>query len=501
MKPVALIILDGWGLSENPAGNAVFKAHPEYFNHLWNTEKTTSLSASGLDVGLPDGQMGNSEVGHLNIGAGRVIYQVLTQVAKDIEEDVLYHNETLQQAFKDAKGRKLHFVGLVSDGGIHSHIDQLKALLSYAKRAGVEDAYVHAITDGRDTLPESGKGYIEALELTMNTLGIGKVATVSGRYYAMDRDRRWERTKLAYDAMVFGDAPEVDSASEGIQKSYDEGVTDEFIKPMLVDEHGLIEEGDVIFFFNFRPDRARQLTMAFSQKGFEEFPIKTLKPKYYCMTQYDSEYTDVHIIYPPKVIKNTLAEWLSVHHQKQFHIAETEKYAHVTFFFNGGVEEPFEGEDRVLVASPKVATYDLKPEMSAYEVRDEMVKAVGKKEHLFYLLNFANPDMVGHTGDIEAASKAVHTVDECLKDVVEALLDRGADVIITADHGNAEQMLDEKGEVLTQHSTNLVPFIVITKEEVGLVSGGRLADIAPTILELMGLEKPEEMTGESLLRR
>lgn len=501
MKPVALVILDGWGLSSEPAGNAVMRAHPEYFNHLWDTEKTTNLSASGLDVGLPPGQMGNSEVGHLNIGAGRVIYQVLTQVAKDIEEDVLYDNEILQQAFRDAKGRKLHFVGLVSDGGIHSHIDQLKALLSYAKRAGVEKAFIHAITDGRDTLPESGKGFVEDLQLTMETLGLGSVATVSGRYYAMDRDRRWERTELAYDAMVYGKGVKAASASEGIQASYDALITDEFIKPMVIDEQGLIEEGDVIFFFNFRPDRARQLTMAFSQKGFNEFPIKNLKPKYYCMTQYDAEYTDVHIIYPPKVIHNTLAEYVSSKGLKQFHIAETEKYAHVTFFFNGGREEPFEGEDRVLVASPKVATYDLKPEMSAFEVRDEMVKAVREEKHAFYLLNFANPDMVGHTGDIDAAAKAVQTVDRCLKDVVEALLERGANIIITADHGNAEQMLDASGEMLTQHSTNQVPFVLITDEEVGLSDGGRLADIAPTIVELMGLEQPAEMTGTSLLRR
>ncbi|WP_459129998.1 2,3-bisphosphoglycerate-independent phosphoglycerate mutase [Guggenheimella bovis] len=493
MNKAALIILDGWGETVLTRGNAVLEAHATYFNRLLNECPRGTLRTDGLFVGLPEGQMGNSEVGHMNIGAGRVIYQPLTRISKDLTDGTLEQNESFQEIFRLAKvhGRRLHILGLISDGGVHSHIEHVKGILEIAKREEVV-TYVHAFMDGRDTPPTSGAHYLEELN--------GPIATVSGRYYAMDRDNRWERIKESYDAIVYGKGERVASAVEGVKKSYEAGVTDEFIKPFIVDPEGLIRKDDVVFFINFRPDRAREITRALTQPDFNEFPHEALDLHYFTMTEYDHTLQVLTVIYPPKGIENTLGEYLSNLGLKQFRIAETEKYAHVTFFFNGGREEPFVGEERRLIPSPKVATYDLQPEMSAEGVKNALVEALKEERADFYLCNFANPDMVGHTGVFEAAVQAIKKVDACLEEIVECCKEKGISVIITADHGNAEEMIDESGNVLTSHSLNPVPFLIVG--ETGTIrTGGKLADIAPTVLDLMDIQKPEEMTGESLLRR
>lgn len=504
MKPTALIILDGWGVRSEPEGNAVIQAHPENFLELKANYPYGEISASGLDVGLPAGQMGNSEVGHLNIGAGRVVYQPLTQIHKDLEDGTLYNNPTFAQAFAGAKesGKKFHFLGLLSDGGVHSHIDHLKGMLKYAKEVGLEKVYVHAFLDGRDTLPNSGKGYLEELQAVMRDYHLGKIATVSGRYYAMDRDRRWERVEKAYLALVEGQGETASDVSKAMDESYERGITDEFFLPTVIDPEGLIEDGDTVLFFNFRPDRAREMSTVLTDPTFDAFPVKRMKLDYYGLTQYDTEFQNVKVIYEPQSFVNTMGEYLSNQDYKQFRIAETEKYAHVTFFFNGGREEPFSGEERVLIPSPKVATYDLEPAMSVVGIKERFIQAIEEKKHDFYLCNFANPDMVGHTGVLQAAIQAIKTVDGCLGEVVDALKKAGVQILITADHGNCEEMIDpETGDVLTAHTTNPVPLIIIAEGVEGIEEGGRLADLSPTILDLMGLEQPIEMTGHSLIRR
>ncbi|MDN5277233.1 MAG: 2,3-bisphosphoglycerate-independent phosphoglycerate mutase [Clostridiales bacterium] len=505
-----LIIMDGFGLSDQKEGNAVYQARTPNLDRYWNEYPHVAIQASGLDVGLPAGQMGNSEVGHLNIGAGRIVYQEFTRISKAIEDGSFFNNKALLAAIDNVKkhGTKLHLMGLVSDGGVHSHIEHLYALVELAKRNGLQQVYIHCFTDGRDVPPTSGKSYIEALERKLEEYKFGKIATVMGRYYAMDRDKRWDRTQKAYDALVLGTGEFASSAVEAMEQSYKADVTDEFVRPTVVLENGkpvaTIGPNDSIIFFNFRPDRARQLTRAFIQPEFNEFPRgKGYFPVcFVSMTQYDETFTNIHVAYEPQVLTNTFGEYISKLGKKQLRIAETEKYAHVTFFFNGGVEYPNENEDRVLIPSPKVATYDMKPSMSAFEVTDEVERRIASGEYDVIILNYANCDMVGHTGVMEAAIEAVETVDKCVGRVVEAVRARGGKVIVTADHGNAEQMIDyETGEPHTAHTSNPVPFILIddTRKDVTLREGGRLADIIPTMLELMGLTKPEEMTGESLI--
>lgn len=504
MKPTALIILDGWGLRDETEGNAVAQAKPENFLSLNAKYPSGQISASGLDVGLPAGQMGNSEVGHLNIGAGRVVYQPLTQIHKDIEDGTLFANPLFQQAFAGAKasGKKFHFLGLLSDGGVHSHIDHLLGMLRYAKQVGLEQVYVHAFLDGRDTLPTSGKGYLADLEAAMRDYGVGQVATISGRYYAMDRDRRWERVEKAYQALVEGQGEQADDIPQAMDDSYERGITDEFFLPTVIRPEGLIEDGDTVLFFNFRPDRAREMSTVLTDPTFDAFPVRRMTLDYYGLTQYDTEFQNVKVIYPPQNFRNTLGQYLSDKDLRQFRIAETEKYAHVTFFFNGGREEPFSGEERVLIPSPKVATYDLAPDMSAVGIKQRLLQAIAEAKHDFYLCNFANPDMVGHTGVLAAAIQAIQTVDQCLGEVVAAFVEAGVQVVITADHGNCEEMIDPaSGAVLTAHTTNPVPLIIIGDGVEGIEPGGRLADLAPTILDLMGLPQPVEMTGQSLIRR
>ncbi|OPJ56435.1 2,3-bisphosphoglycerate-independent phosphoglycerate mutase [Alkalithermobacter paradoxus] len=504
-KPVALIILDGWGISNSKTGNAIKEANTPNFDKYIATYPNVAIKTSGMDVGLPNGQMGNSEVGHLNIGSGRIIYQELTRITKSIEDGDFFENPELLKAVENAKkeGNNLHVMGLLSDGGVHSHIDHLKGVLRLAKKEGLNNVYVHAFLDGRDTPPSSALQYIAEIEEYMNEIGIGKIATVSGRYYSMDRDKRWERTELAYKAMVNGEGQTCESALKAVKDSYDKGQTDEFVDPTVILENGnpvsKIKENDSIIFFNFRPDRARQITRAIVDEEFNGFERKHIKTVFVCMTQYDITIQNVHVAFRPEKITNTLGEYLSKKGMKQLRIAETEKYAHVTFFFNGGVEEANEGEDRKLIPSPKVATYDLKPEMSAYELTEELINKIDEDKYDFIVLNYANPDMVGHTGVIDAAVKAVEAVDDCLEKVVQKIVSLGGSVIITSDHGNAEEMLNEAGEVVTAHSTNEVPCIVVTNESVKLREGGRLSDLAPTVLDIMGLDKPIEMTGQSLI--
>ncbi|ATY83989.1 2,3-bisphosphoglycerate-independent phosphoglycerate mutase [Kyrpidia spormannii] len=506
-RPVALIILDGFGLREEREGNAVAQARKPNFDRYWKEYPHTQLQASGEAVGLPAGQMGNSEVGHLNLGAGRVVYQDLTRVSKAIRDGDFFRNPALLGAMRHVKelGSRLHLAGLLSDGGVHSHIEHLFALLEMARREGVDRVYVHAFLDGRDVLPESARMYVRQLIERMRELGVGQIATLSGRYYAMDRDRRWERTAKAYRAMVYGEGETYTDPLEALEASFRRGVTDEFVVPMvMVDEAGRpvgsVEDGDAVIVFNFRPDRVVQISRAFTEKDFQEFDRGPKPPvvDYVCMTQY-SEAIRAEVAFGPESLTNTLGEILERHGMRQLRIAETEKYRHVTSFFSGGREEPFEGEDRVLIPSPKVATYDQKPEMSAYEVADEAVERIRSGVLDVVVLNFANPDMVGHTGDLQAAIRAVEAVDECLGRVVEAVLAQGGVALITADHGNADVMVDpETGGPCTTHTTNPVPFIV-TKPGVHLREGGVLADIAPTILDLLGLEKPKDMTGRGLV--
>jgi len=508
-RPVALIILDGFALREEKEGNAVALAKKPNFDRYWATYPHTTLTAFGEAVGLPDGQMGNSEVGHLNIGAGRIVYQDLTRISKEIREGEFFRNKTLLGAVRHAKenGTKLHLYGLLSDGGVHSHIDHLFALLELAKREDLHDVYIHAFLDGRDVAPDSAKRYIEALQAKIAEVGVGKIATVQGRYYAMDRDKRWERVEKSYRAMVYGEGPKYRDPIRAIVDSYEKSVFDEFVLPTVItgddgEPVGLVESGDAVIFFNFRPDRAIQLSQVFTNDDFRGFDRGEKFPKdlhFVCMTLF-SETVNGYVAYEPKNLDNTLGEVLVQHGKKQLRIAETEKYPHVTFFFSGGRDIELPGEKRVLIPSPKVATYDLKPEMSAYEVADAAVAEIESGVHDAIVLNFANPDMVGHSGMLEPTIRAVEATDECLGRVVEAVLKQGGVCIITADHGNADVIIDENGRPHTAHTTNPVPFIV-TKPGIELSEGGILADIAPTMLELLGLPQPPEMTGRSLIKK
>ena len=500
---VSLIIMDGYGYNPETKGNAVYSAKTPVMDELLQKYPHTLISASGMDVGLPDGQMGNSEVGHTNMGAGRIVYQELTRITKSIADGDFFQNEALLSLVENCKknGSAFHTYGLLSDGGVHSHLNHLFGVLELCKREGLSKVYVHCFMDGRDVSPTSGAGFVEELQKKMAELGVGKVATVMGRYYAMDRDNRWERVQKAYDAMAKGEGVQNPDAVDAVKKSYAEDVTDEFIVPVVVDPEGTVKAGDSVLCFNFRPDRAREITRTFVDPEFTGFARQMFPVKYVCMTQYDATMPNVDVAFKPEKLVNTFGEYISNLGYKQLRIAETEKYAHVTFFFNGGVEQVMKNEDRALIPSPKVATYDLQPEMSAPEVTEEVLKRIHSKEYDNIILNFANCDMVGHTGVFEAAVKAVETVDECLGSVVDAILEEGGVVCITADHGNADQMLDpETGDVFTAHTTNPVPFLVVGKD-CTLREGGRLADIAPTMLEIMGVEKPAEMTGESLIQK
>ncbi|MFB7817008.1 2,3-bisphosphoglycerate-independent phosphoglycerate mutase [Paenibacillus chitinolyticus] len=506
-KPVALIILDGFGLRGEVHGNAVAQAKKPNYDRYWNQFPHTTLTACGEAVGLPEGQMGNSEVGHLNIGAGRVVYQDLTRISKSIRDGEFFDNNTLIGAVRHAKqnNKKLHLYGLLSDGGVHSHIAHLFALLELAKKEDLQEVYIHAFLDGRDVAPDSAKNYMEQLQAKIAEIGVGKVATVQGRYYAMDRDKRWERTEKSYRAMVYGDGPHYTDPVKAITESYEKSVFDEFVMPTVItDENdkpvGLVESGDAVIFFNFRPDRAIQLSQVFTNKDFRGFDRGELFPKdlyYVCLTLF-SETVEGYVAYKPKDLDNTLGEVLAQNSMRQLRIAETEKYPHVTFFFSGGRDVELPGETRILIPSPKVATYDLKPEMSAYEVAAAAVKEVNEDKQDVIILNFANPDMVGHSGMLEPTIKAVEATDECLGQVVEAILAKGGVVCITADHGNADLVLDDAERPFTAHTTNPVPFIV-TSNDVTLREGGVLADIAPTLLHLLKLAQPPEMTGLSII--
>ena len=507
-KPTVLMILDGYGLNDKCEANAVCEGKTPVMDQLMSQCPFVKGNASGMAVGLPEGQMGNSEVGHLNMGAGRIVYQELTRITKEIQEGDFFKNEALLAAVKNAKENNsaLHFMGLLSDGGVHSHITHLFGLLELAKREGLEKVYVHCFLDGRDTPPASGKGYIEELQAKMKEIGVGEIATVSGRYYAMDRDNRWDRVELAFKAMINGEGVKGTDAAEAVQASYDAEKTDEFVLPTVIEKEGkpvaTVQDKDSVVFFNFRPDRAREITRAFCDDDFKGFSReKKLDVTFVCFTDYDETIGNKLVAFVKQEIKNTFGEYLAAHNMTQARIAETEKYAHVTFFFNGGVEEPNKGEDRILVKSPKVATYDLKPEMSAYEVCDKLVDAIKSDKYDVIIINFANPDMVGHTGVEAAAIKAVEVVDECVGRAVDALKEVDGQMFICADHGNCEQLVDyETGEPFTAHTTNPVPFILVNADpSYTLRENGCLADIIPTLIELMGMEQPAEMTGKSLL--
>lgn len=507
-KPTVLMILDGYGLNDKVEGNAVAQGKTPVMDQLMADYPFVKGYASGMAVGLPDGQMGNSEVGHLNMGAGRIVYQDLTKITKAIQDGDFFENKALLAACENVKAHdsSLHLMGLVSDGGVHSHIEHIYGLLELAKRQGIEKVYVHCFLDGRDTPPASGKGYVEELETKMKEIGVGAVASVMGRYYVMDRDNRWERVEKAYLALTKGIGETAVSGPEGIQASYDADTTDEFVLPTVVVKDGApvatIKENDSVIFFNFRPDRAREITRTLCDDEFNGFDRgERIKTTFVCFTEYDVTIANKQVAFVKEKITNTFGEFLAKNGLKQARIAETEKYAHVTFFFNGGVEEPNEGEDRILVKSPKVATYDLKPEMSAYEVCDKLVEAVKSGKYDVIIINFANPDMVGHTGVQEAAIKAIEAVDECVGRTVEALKEVDGQMFLCADHGNAEQLIDEEtGAPFTAHTTNPVPFILINADPAyKLREGGCLADIAPTLIEMMGMEQPAEMTGKSLL--
>jgi 2,3-bisphosphoglycerate-independent phosphoglycerate mutase len=513
-KPYAIIIMDGYGIAPAGAGNAITLNGSKNVNWLEKNYPSTQLGASGMSVGLPDGQMGNSEVGHLNMGAGRIVYQDLTKITKAISDGDFFKNPALLSAMKNAaNGKKLHLYGLLSTGGVHSHISHIYALLKMAKDCGVKECYVHCFMDGRDVSPTSGAGFIRDLQAEMAKLNFGKVASVVGRYYAMDRDNNWDRVEQAYDMLTLGTGIECTDAAAAVEQSYKDGVTDEFIKPTKVYENGkpigIIEKGDSVICYNFRPDRAREITRAVSQEQFivpkgTAFERKTgfLKPVYVCFTVYDAQFEGVQVAFPKTSMDNTLGEYISKLGLKQLRIAETEKYAHVTFFFNGGVEEPNKNEVRDLIPSPKVATYDLQPEMSAYLVTDKVLEELDSGEFDVIILNFANCDMVGHTGVIPAAEKAVGTVDECVKKVCDKILSMGGAVLLTADHGNADKLLSEDGSPFTAHTTNPVPLVLISDKlkNVKLRDDGVLADIAPTLLTVMGLDIPKEMTGKSLIK-
>ena len=502
-KPLVLMILDGFGIA-GKEGNAIVAAKTPQLDKILKENPVTKIGASGMDVGLPDGQMGNSEVGHTNIGAGRIVYQELTRITKSAQDGDMDKNPALVKAMESAKanGKALHFMGLLSDGGVHSHNTHLYALLGMAKRMGLEKVYVHCFLDGRDVPPSSGKDYVAQLLQKLEEIGVGKVATVMGRYYAMDRDNRWERVEKAYAAMVYGEGEKADCPVCAVQNSYDKDVTDEFVVPTVCEADGTIGPGDSVIFANFRPDRAREITRTLVDPDFTGFERKKgfFPLTYVCMTQYDATMPNVDVAYKPESLENTFGEYISNKGLTQLRIAETEKYAHVTFFFNGGVEKQYPGEDRILVKSPAVATYDLQPEMSAYEVTDKMVEAVKSGKYDALILNYANCDMVGHTGVFDAAVKAVEAVDTCLGRVVDAVKEMGGCVLLTADHGNADKMLEDDGvSPFTAHTTNPVPFCVINYP-CTLREGGRLADIAPTMLKVLGLPQPAEMTGESIIQ-
>ena len=502
-KKALLMILDGWGIGDHGKDDVIFNTPTPYWDYLLATYPHTQLQASGENVGLPDGQMGNSEVGHLNIGAGRVVYQDLVKINRACADNSIMKNPEIVSAFTYAKenGKNIHFMGLTSDGGVHSSLDHLFKLCDISKEYGIANTFIHCFMDGRDTDPKSGKGFIDQLEAHC-AQSAGKVASIIGRYYAMDRDKRWERVKEAYDLLVNGIGKKSADMVQAMQESYDEGVTDEFIKPIVnASVDGTIKEGDVVIFFNYRNDRAKELTVVLTQQDMPEAGMHTIPGlQYYCMTPYDASFKGVHILFDKENVMNTLGEYIAAKGLNQLHIAETEKYAHVTFFFNGGRETPYENEDRILVPSPKVATYDLKPEMSAYEVKDKLVAAINENRYDFIVVNYANGDMVGHTGIYEAIEKAVTAVDACVKDTVEAAKAQGYEVIIIADHGNADHALNEDGTPNTAHSLNPVPCVYVTENSSAKVEDGRLSDVAPTILKIMGLEMPAEMNGKILIK-
>lgn len=501
-KPVALIILDGFGYNSSDYGNAISAAKTPTLDKLFATCPNTKIGASGMDVGLPDGQMGNSEVGHTNIGAGRIVYQELTRITKSIRDGDFFTNEAFKNAVENCKKNDsaLHLMGLLSDGGVHSHNEHLYGLLELAKKAGLTKVYVHAFLDGRDVPPSSGKGFVEELQAKMQEIGVGTIASVMGRYYAMDRDNRWDRVEKAYAAMVYGEGGYNENAADAVAKSYAENVTDEFVVPTSCCASGKISANDSVIFFNFRPDRAREITRTFVDDAFNGFERKNGRfPLYFvCMTQYDVTMPNVEVAFKPTSLTNTFGEYISKKGLSQLRIAETEKYAHVTFFFNGGVEEPFENEDRALINSPKVATYDLQPEMSAYLVADEVVNRINSDKYDVIILNYANCDMVGHTGVFGAAVKAVEAVDTCLGRTLDAILAKGGAAIITADHGNADKMYEDDGSPFTAHTTNPVP-LVVAGLDCELREGGVLADLSPTLLKILGLEQPAEMSGTSII--
>ena len=501
-KKALLMILDGWGIGNKGKADVIYNTPTPYWDSLIANYPNSQLAASGENVGLPDGQMGNSEVGHLNIGAGRVVYQDLVKINKACEDNSILQNPEVVKAFSYAKenGKSVHLMGLASNGGVHSSFDHLFKLCDIAKHYEIENTFIHCFMDGRDTDPKSGKGFIEQLDAHTKA-SAGKIATIVGRYYAMDRDKRWERVKVAYDLLVNGVGETATDMVAAVAKSYEEGVTDEFIKPVVnANVDGKIKEGDVVIFFNYRNDRAKELTIVLTQQDMPEAGMNTIAGlQYYCMTPYDASFTGVNILFDKENVQNTLGEYLSSLGKKQLHIAETEKYAHVTFFFNGGRETPYEGEDRVLINSPKVATYDLKPEMSAYEVKDALVAEINKNVYDFIVVNYANGDMVGHTGVYEAIEKAVVAVDKCVEETVEAAKANGYEVIIIADHGNADNAVNEDDSPNTAHSLNPVPCVYVTENKDAKVSDGILADVAPSILSIMGLEQPKEMTGKNLL--
>ena len=502
-KKALLMILDGWGLGDQKKDDVIFNTPTPYWDYLMNTYPHSQLQASGENVGLPDGQMGNSEVGHLNIGAGRVVYQDLVKINRACADNSILKNPEIVAAFSYAKenGKNVHFMGLTSNCGVHSSIVHLFKLCDIAKEYNIDNTFIHCFMDGRDTDPKSGKGFIEELSAHCEK-SAGKIASIIGRYYAMDRDKRWERVKEAYDLLVKGEGKKAADMVQAMQESYDEGVTDEFIKPIVnANFDGTIKEGDVVIFFNYRNDRAKELTVVLTQQDMPEVGMRTIPGlQYYCMTPYDASFKGVHILFDKENVSNTLGEYLAAKGLNQLHIAETEKYAHVTFFFNGGRETPYDNEDRILVPSPKVATYDLKPEMSAYEVKDKLVAAINENKYDFIVVNFANGDMVGHTGIYEAIEKAVVAVDACVKDVIEAAKARDYEAIIIADHGNADHALNEDGTPNTAHSLNPVPCVYVTENKAAKVEDGRLADVAPTILKIMGLEAPAEMNGNVLIK-
>ena len=502
-KKALLMILDGWGLGDQKKDDVIFNTPTPYWDYLMNTYPHSQLQASGENVGLPDGQMVNSEVGHLNIGAGRVVYQDLVKINRACADNSILKNPEIVAAFSYAKenGKNVHFMGLTSNGGVHSSLVHLFKLCDIAKEYNIDNTFIHCFMDGRDTDPKSGKGFIEELSAHCEK-SAGKIASIIGRYYAMDRDKRWERVKEAYDLLVKGEGKKAADMVQAMQESYDEGVTDEFIKPIVnANFDGTIKEGDVVIFFNYRNDRAKELTVVLTQQDMPEAGMRTIPGlQYYCMTPYDASFKGVHILFDKENVSNTLGEYLAAKGLNQLHIAETEKYAHVTFFFNGGRETPYDNEDRILVPSPKVATYDLKPEMSAYEVKDKLVAAINENKYDFIVVNFANGDMVGHTGIYEAIEKAVVAVDACVKDVIEAAKAQDYEAIIIADHGDADDALNEDGTPTAAHSLNPVPCVYVTENKAAKVEDGRLADVAPTILKIMGLEAPADMNGQILIK-